>query len=377
VSKNKIYLSPPHMGDKEIDYMIEAFRSNWVAPLGPAVDAFEDEMAKYIGVKSACALSSGTAGLHLALRIAGVKPGDVVLCPSLTFAASANVILYERALPVFIDVNPNSWTIETNLIEKQIIKYSPKAIIAVDLYGQSCDYEKISFLCEKYNVTLIEDAAESLGSEYMKKKCGSFGHMAILSFNGNKIITTSGGGMLLSDNEDYIAKAHFLSSQAREDERHYEHKELGYNYRLSNILAALGRGQLASLDHKVKVRRKIFKHYKSRLGSIEGINFMPELSDSKSNRWLTTLTLDKKIIKIDPLELIKTLEKENIEARQIWKPMHLQPLYKDHRYIYLKDKDISGELFTSGLCLPSGSQLTIDEQNLIIDIIIDKLSFTT
>lgn len=375
--KNKIYLSPPHMGDKEIENVIEAFKSNWIAPLGPAVDAFENEMAKYIGVKSACALSSGTAGLHLALRIAGVKRNDTVLCPSLTFAASANVILYEHAMPVFIDVKPNSWTIDPDLIEEQIVKYSPKAIIAVDLYGQSCDYEKILFLCEKYNITLIEDAAESLGSEHMGKKCGSFGHLAVLSFNGNKIITTSGGGMLLSDNENSISKARFLSSQAREDERHYEHKELGYNYRLSNILAALGRGQLTSLENKVKTRRKIFRHYKRSLGSIEGINFMPELSDSKSNRWLTTLTLDKNIIKTDPIELIKVLEKENIEARQIWKPMHLQPLYKDCHYIYRNKKDISRELFMTGLCLPSGSQLTNDEQNQIIDIMIDKITSNT
>ena len=264
------------MSGQEKKLLIEAFDSNWIAPLGPHVDGFEQEITDYIGVDHAAALTSGTAALHLALRIMGVTKGDIVLCPSLTFAASASVILYENATPVFVDVDPAYWTIDLSSLENAIKKYNPKVLIAVDLYGQSCDYDAITDLCEKYNVLLIEDAAEALGAEYKNQKCGSFGQIGILSFNGNKIITTSGGGMLVSNNEDYVNKARFLATQARESELHYEHKELGYNYRMSNLLAAVGRGQLQNLDNFVTKRRNIYKRYYDALSPVSGIEFMQE-----------------------------------------------------------------------------------------------------
>jgi len=362
------------MGKPERTLLFDAFDSNWIAPLGPHVDAFEKEMTKYLGIGHAAALSTGSAALHLALKIAGIKSGDVVLCPSLTFAASANVILYENAVPVFIDVSPETWTLDLSALEIALKKYNPKALIAVDLYGQSCDYDSIIELCNKYNVSLIEDAAEALGAEYKGEKCGTFGRMGILSFNGNKIITTSGGGMLVADNEDYIKKVRFLASQAREPELHYEHRELGYNYRLSNLLAAVGRGQLQVLDDRVKTRRSIFDRYFNALSAIEGINFMPEAAYGRSNRWLTTLTVDREKTGVSRSRIIQTLEKENIEARPVWKPMHLQPLYKDCEYITKDRRDISRELFVKGLCLPSGSSLSESDQNRVIDIILSNLS---
>jgi len=372
VSK-KIYLSPPHMGTREKDLILDAFNSNWIAPLGPHVDAFEKEMTKYLGIGHAAALSTGSAALHLALKLVGINSGDVVLCPSLTFAASANVILYENAVPAFIDVLQGTWTLDLAALEIGFKTYKPKALIAVDLYGQSCDYDSIIELCTKYNVSLIEDAAEALGSEYKGKKCGSYGELAILSFNGNKIITTSGGGMLLSDNKDYVKKARFLSTQAREPELHYEHKELGYNYRMSNLLAAVGRGQLRVIDDRVKTRRSIFKRYFNALSAIEGIDFMPEASYGRSNRWLTTLIIHPEKTGVNRTQIIQALEKENIEARPVWKPMHLQPLYKNCEYITKDHKDISKGLFEKGLCLPSGSNLSISDQNRVIEIILSTI----
>ena len=358
------------MVEKEREYLSNAFDSNWIAPLGPSVDAFEQEMAKYLNSINACALSSGSAALHLALRILGVKEGDNVLCPSLTFAASANVILYENATPVFVDVDPKYWTIDLSLLEHAIKKYNPKAFIAVDLYGQSCDYDAITDLCQKYNVFLIEDAAEALGADYKSKKCGSFGEMGIFSFNGNKIITTSGGGMLVSNNEDYVNKARFLATQARESELHYQHKELGYNYRMSNLLAAVGRGQLQNLDNYVTKRRNIYKRYYNALSHIDGFTFMQEAAYGKSNRWLTTLTINSQKTGIDRNQVIEALEKENIESRPVWKPMHMQPLYEKCEYVKSDTRDVSAELFEKGLCLPSGSSLKEKDQNRIIDIIL-------
>jgi len=369
MKNNRIYLSPPHMGENERKYLTDAFDSNWIAPLGAHVDGFEKEMAEYLGVKHAAALTSGTAALHLVLRIMGITKGDIIICPSLTFVASANVILYENATPVFVDVDPKYWTIDLSSLENAIKKYNPKALIAVDLYGQSCDYDAITDLCEKYNVLLIEDAAEALGAEYKGEKCGSFGRIGILSFNGNKIITTSGGGMLVSNNEDYVNKARFLATQARESELHYEHKELGYNYRMSNLLAAVGRGQLQNLDNFIAKRRNIYKRYYDALSSVSGIEFMQEADYGKSNRWLTTLTVDEKSTGISRTHIIDTLEKENIESRPVWKPMHMQPLYKDCDYITVGEEDVSGRLFENGLCLPSGSNLSEDDQNRVIDII--------
>jgi pyridoxal phosphate-dependent aminotransferase EpsN len=368
----KIYLSPPHVSNVERQMLINAFDSNWIAPIGPDVDAFENEMAEYIGIGFAAALSSGTGALHLALKISGVGVNDKVICSSLTFAASANTILYEKAIPVFIDCNLETWNIDPDLLEKAIIDHRPKALIAVDLYGQSCDWDPIIELCRRYNVVLIEDAAEALGATYKDKKCGVFGDMAILSFNGNKVITTSGGGMLLSNNEDYVNKARFLSTQARETELHYEHLELGYNYRMSNLLAAIGRGQLQNIESKVEARRRIFETYFQALSHIEGVRFMPEAIYGNSNRWLTTLTIDERSLGISNLQIISALEHDNIESRPVWKPMHLQPIYQGCEYISSQKMDISKYLFEQGLCLPSGSSLTIGDQKRIIDIILDQ-----
>jgi len=373
--ENRIYLSPPHMGESEKRLLLNAFNSNWIAPLGPHVDAFENEMAGYIGIGGyAAALSSGTAALHLALKLVGVKEGDKVLCPSLTFSASANAILYEKAIPVFVDVDLKNWTLDTPCLEKAMKMHQTKALIAVDLYGQSCDYDSIIDLCSRYNVSLIEDAAEAIGSEYKGRKCGSFGSMGILSFNGNKIITTGGGGMLCSNNEDFVNKARFLSTQAREKAVHYEHKELGYNYRMSNLLAAVGRGQLNVLDKRVTERRRIFQRYFEAFSKIDGITFMPETPYGKCNRWLTTLTIDPKKLGVERTQIINVLEKENIEARPVWKPMHMQPLYKDSEYITAGNNDVSKSLFGHGLCLPSGSNLSESDQNRVIDIIINCIN---
>ena len=370
---SRIYLSPPHMGEKEQEYFIDAYDSNWVAPLGPCVDAFEQEMVDYLGIKNSCALSSGSAALHLSLRVLGITQGDIVLCPSLTFAASANVLI-EKAQPIFIDSNPDTWLIDLVACEKAMQKYKPKALISVDLYGQSCDYDAILDLCEKYNVLLIEDSAEALGSNYKEKKCGSFGEMGIFSFNGNKIITTSGGGMLVSSNEDYVKKARFFATQAREPELHYEHKELGYNYRMSNLLAAVGRGQLELIESRVSKRRHIFDQYKRALSHIDGFVFMQEADYCRSNRWLTTLTVDSEISGISRTQIMNALEKENIESRPVWKPMHMQPLYKNCEYIKNDKIDFARRLFMNGLCLPSGSSLTEKDQSRIIDIILSLTS---
>ena len=320
-------------------------------------------------------LSSGTAALHLALRISGVKSGDFVLCPSLTFSSSANVILYEKATPIFLDSDLKTWNMDFVALEKAILSCKernilPKALITVDLYGQSVDYDIIMEICNKNNIVVIEDAAEALGSEYKGVKCGAFGKAGIFSFNGNKIVTTSGGGMLVSNDREFVEQARFLSAQAREPKIHYEHKELGYNYRMSNLLAAVGRGQLAVLDERVKTKQEIFDRYNSALGVIEGIEFMPLASYGISNRWLTTLTIDEEKIGFNRDSVIAALEKENIESRPVWKPMHLQPLYEEFEY-YLSNKgDISQRLFQDGLCLPSGTSLSNKDQEKIIDIIL-------
>jgi len=361
------------MGEIEKGLLLDAFNSNWIAPLGPNVDAFEQELADYLNMQNTCSLSSGSAALHLALRILGIAQGDIVLCPSLTFVASANVILYENATPIFVDVDPKYWITDLSSLEHAIKKYNPKAFIAVDLYGQSCDYDAITDLCEKYNVFLIEDAAEALGADYKGGKCGSFGRIGILSFNGNKIITTSGGGMLLSNNEDYVKKARFLATQARGPQLYYEHKELGYNYRMSNLLAAIGRGQLQNLADFVTKRRNINKRYYDALSSVSGIEFMQEAAYGKSNRWLTTLTIDNQKTGIDRNQVIEALEKENIESRPVWKPMHMQPLYENCEYVKSNARDVSAELFENGLCLPSGSSLSEEDQNRIIDIILSLM----
>ena len=371
----RIYLSPPHLSGLEKKFLNEALDSNWIAPLGPQVDLFEEEMVQYLDIKAAVALSSGTAALHLALRNSNVKSGDIVLCPSLTFSSSANVILYEKAIPVFIDADPKTWNINCFSLKEAIIACKergklPKALITVDIYGQSADYDNILDICNENDITVIEDAAEALGSEYKGTKCGAFGKAGIFSFNGNKIVTTSGGGMLVSNDEKFVEQARFLSAQAREPEIHYEHKELGYNYRMSNLLAAVGRGQLAVLDEKVKSKQEIFSRYKSSLEGIEGIEFMPIAPYGISNCWLTTLLINDNLTGFDRDLIIDSLEKENIESRPIWKPMHLQPLYKEFEYFISEEGDTSQMLFNKGMCLPSGTSLSINDQEKIIDIIL-------
>jgi len=371
VKKNKIYLSPPHMSGEELKLIEDAINSNWIAPLGPHVDAFEKEIAAYIGVEDAAALSSGTAALHLSLKILGVKENDIVFCSDLTFVASANAISYLGAIPVFIDSDEKSWNMCPKALEKAFGKYSPKAVIVIDIYGQSADYHEIVEICDKYEVSIIEDAAESLGASFDKKKCGSFGEISILSFNGNKIITSSGGGMLLSNKQSYVDKARKLASQAREDFIHYEHKELGYNYRMSNIIAAIGRAQLKVLDKYVQIRRNIFKRYKQSFNQIEAIDFMPEIELGNSSRWLTILTVQESV-KTSINSIINYLSDKNIEARPVWKPMHLQPLYLKNDFITLNKKNpISDKLYYKGLCLPSGSNLSKIDQERVVQAVKD------
>ncbi|MGX1193677.1 aminotransferase class I/II-fold pyridoxal phosphate-dependent enzyme [Metabacillus sp. SLBN-84] len=373
--KKRIFLSPPHMSGNELKYINDAFESNWLAPLGPNVDFFEQEIADYSGSKGAVALSSGTAAIHLALKLLGVEKNDTVFCSSLTFVASANPILYEGAHPVFIDSEPESWNMSPKALA-QAFKVAektmniPKAVIVVNLYGQSAKMDEISTICNYYDVPIIEDAAESLGSSYKGKKSGTFGHFGIYSFNGNKIISTSGGGMLVSNHTEQLEKARFFASQARDEAPYYEHSHIGYNYRMSNLLAGVGRGQLEVLDDRVRSRREIFSAYRDQLQSLPGIQFMPELADSVSNRWLTALTLDKQEFGLNSSELIQLLEKENIEARHVWKPLHMQPLFKDAPfYSHHEDKAVSEDLFLRGVCLPSGSSMTHDEQEMIITCI--------
>jgi len=367
----KIYLSPPHLNGEEIDFIKDAIDSNWIAPLGPHVDAFESEVADYVGVKQAAALSSGTAALHLALEMLGVQKGDHVFCSDLTFVASANAIRYLNAIPVFIDAEPTSWNMSPSALEKAFESVLPKAVIVTDIYGQSADYKLIAEICDKHQTPIIEDAAESLGAEYNRKKCGSFGEMAILSFNGNKIITTSGGGMLLTDKSEFVLEAKKLSTQSREEALHYEHAQVGYNYRLSNILAALGRAQLKSLDQYVEKRREIFNYYYNNLKNVEGIRFMPEIENGKSTRWLSVVLMEN--INHDKIEdIIRSFSEENIEVRPIWKPMHLQPVFEDASFYYNGQKPISASLFEHGLCLPSGSDLSKNDLNRIIELLIKE-----
>jgi len=368
--KNTIYLSPPQLNGEEINFIQDAIDSNWIAPLGPHVDQFENEMADYVGKDYAAALSSGTAALHLSLKIIGVKSGDYVFCSDLTFVATVNAIKYLDAKPIFIDSDRDDWTVDINLLEVAFKKYNPKAFICVNIYGQCPDYDQIIFLCKKYNVKLIEDAAESLGSKYKDNPSGSFGDLSILSFNGNKIITTSGGGALMGNDKRLILHAKKLATQARENKIYYEHKEIGYNYRLSNILAGIGRAQLNFIDDRVSRRREIFKNYFDELSSIDSIEFLSEAKNVFSNRWLTTLILDKKE---SVKNIINKLESNNIESRPLWKPMHLQPVFSSCDYVKGK-KDISNFLFERGLCLPSSSHLTNPDQDKIISLIKDALN---
>ncbi|WZY01132.1 aminotransferase class I/II-fold pyridoxal phosphate-dependent enzyme [Bacillus sp. FSL W7-1360] len=373
MDRERIFLSPPHIGAAEKKYVADAFESNWIAPLGPNVDAFEAEIADYVGSRFATATSSGTAAIHLALSLVGVGKGDIVFCSTFTFVASANPILYLGAKPVFIDSEPDSWNMSPVALQKAMTYYVakgllPKAVIVVNLYGQSADYEPILRICREHSVPVIEDAAESLGSTYKGKKSGTLGDFGVFSFNGNKIITTSGGGMLVSNNRDFIEKAKFLATQAKEPVLHYEHEQLGYNYRLSNVLAGIGRGQLEKIEERVRARRDVFNRYRDAFSGIKGMTFMPEAQFGRHNRWLTTLTIDPQQVGKTYPEVIQALEAHQIEARPLWKPLHLQPLFQENLSFAHGDEYVSTQLFCHGLCLPSGSNLTAEQQNKVIQI---------
>lgn len=368
----RIYLSPPHIGECEQQFVADAFATNWIAPLGPHVDAFEREVAEYVGIRGALALNSGTAAIHLALRYLGVGRGDTVFCSSLTFIGSINPVLYEGAQPVFIDSEPESWNMSPAALERALLDAErlgklPKAAIVVNLYGQSANMTPLLALCQKYGVPALEDAAESLGAIYQGKKSGTFGAFGVFSFNGNKIITTSGGGMLVSDNLDAIEKCRFWSTQARDPAPHYQHSEIGYNYRLSNVLAAIGRGQLRVIEDRIAARRRIFDAYAAAFGGQHGVEFMPEASYGRANRWLTVMLIDPQRCGATANDIIRALTEENIEARPVWKPMHLQPVFRECAYYPHRDgESVSDSLFERGICLPSGSNLSEDDQQRVI-----------
>lgn len=361
---DRIFLSSPHMSDEgyEMEYVQEAFDTNWIAPLGENVNGFERELADKVGSKAAAALSSGTAAIHLALKAAGVGEGDIVFCPTLTFSATANPIIYQNATPVFIDSNHKTWNMCPEALEEAFAKYSNvKAVIVVHLYGLSADMDKITELCRKHNVPLIEDAAESLGTYYKGQHTGTFGDYGIFSFNGNKIITTSGGGMLVSNNEEKIAKARFWATQSRDQARHYQHSELGFNYRMSNVVAGIGRGQLKVLDKRVEKKREIFAYYKRELEGLDGIDFMPKNEWDEPNYWLSSITLNGKV---RPIDIIEALEKENIESRPVWKPMHMQPFFEKYDFV---GNGVSEDLFENGVCLPSDTKMTPSDLERVVN----------
>ncbi|TDM37815.1 pyridoxal phosphate-dependent aminotransferase [Macrococcoides canis] len=372
--QKRVFLSSPHMGGNEEKYVKEAFDTNWIAPLGENVTQFENAVKSYTGTKAACALSSGTGGLHIALDLLGVGPGDIVFCSSLTFIATANPILYLGAEPVFIDSDIESWNMSPYALRKAFEKYAamdklPKAVMIVNLYGQSAKMDELMAICNEYDVPVIEDAAESLGSKYHGQMSGTFGKFGIFSFNGNKIITTSGGGMIISDDEKAIAHALKKATQARDNALHYQHSEVGYNYRLSNVSAGIGRGQMEVLEDRVAKKREIFDRYVEGLKGIDGISFMEELEDSFSNRWLSTIIVDSEKVGKTSVEIIEHLAGFNIEARPVWKPMHLQPLFEGKDYIQDENQDVSKFLFENGICLPSDTKMTEEIQDTVIDMI--------
>ncbi|WP_028892766.1 DegT/DnrJ/EryC1/StrS aminotransferase family protein [Tenacibaculum sp. 47A_GOM-205m] len=373
----KIWLSSPHMGGSEQKYVQEAFDTNWVAPLGPNVNGFEKDLEEYVGENSKVAcLASGTSALHLALILAGVRNGDEVLCQSMTFSASANPIIYQGAMPVFVDSEEDTWNMCPKALEEAIKEGAtkgkkPKAIIVVHLYGMPAKMDEIVALSKKYEVVLIEDAAEALGSTYKGQKCGTFGDFGILSFNGNKIITTSGGGALVCKNEEDKQKAIFLATQARDNAPHYQHSHIGYNYRMSNIVAGIGRGQMEVLDKHVNLRRANNQFYQKVFKDIDGIRVLTEpTSEYFSNHWLSAVVIEESITGFSREELRLVLEKENIESRPLWKPMHLQPIFKDCKYY---GTNVSEKLFEDGLCLPSGSNLSDEDRVRIKEVILKKI----
>lgn len=371
MSNSKIYLSSPHMGGDELAFVQQAFDTNWIAPLGPNVDGFEQDLCAYTGAQHAAALSAGTAALHLALILLGVQAGDEVLCQSFTFSASANPIVYQGATPVFVDSETDTWNLSPELLEEAIqdrLKKGkkPKAIILVHLYGMPAKLNEILRICHKYDIPVIEDAAEALGSSYHGKAVGTFGKMGILSFNGNKIITTSGGGALIANDEVVIQQARFLATQARDTALHYQHSVIGYNYRMSNVCAGIGRGQMKVLNQRVAQRRANYAFYHQALSGIAGIQFLNEPAGFFSNRWLSCLTINPQQASASREQIRLALEKENIESRPLWKPMHLQPVFEGcPAYV----NGVSEDLFKHGLCLPSGSNLTTEQLVRIVELI--------
>ena len=367
---NKIWLSPPHISENEKKYVDEAFEQNWIAPVGPHINKFEDELSKVSQGFDVAVLNSGTAAIHLALILLGVKNDDCVICSSFTFSASVNPIIYLGASPIFIDSEKDTWNMDPFLLEQAIVNQininkKPKAIILVHLYGYPSKIEEIIIISKKYDIPLIEDAAEGLGSKYKNQPLGTFGDIGIFSFNGNKIITTSSGGAILSKNKEFIKKAKFLATQAREDQPHYEHKEIGYNYRMSNVCAAIGLGQLEVLETRVVKRRYIHDFYKKKLSNIESIKFLNDIDGFYSNRWLTTIVLEKSS-KINTEKIRLELQKNNIESRPLWKPMHLQPVFNTYQAL---TNGVSEDLFNRGLCLPSGSNMSDQDLNRVVSII--------
>lgn len=369
--RKRIYLSSPTMHGKEQEFVKEAFDTNWVAPLGPNVNGFEKELAEYVGISHAAALDSGTAAIHLALKLAGVKEGDVVFVPTLTFSATCNPVVYEKAVPVFIDSEADTWNMSPEALERAFEKYpSPKAVIVVHLYGTPAKLDEIMDICKKHGTTLIEDAAESLSSTYKGRQTGTFGKFGIYSFNGNKIITTSGGGMLVSEDEALIQKARFLSTQARDPARHYQHSQIGYNYRMSNITAGIGRGQLLSLEEHKRRKKAIYEKYRQAFSDIGEIQMNPLNEEGDANCWLSCMTIAEGS-KVAKDMVLDALEKENIEARPIWKPMHLQPVFADCDFITLcrNGESLAEDIFNRGLCLPSDIKNTDEDMERIIRIV--------
>jgi dTDP-4-amino-4,6-dideoxygalactose transaminase len=368
---DRVYLSPPHVGAEERRLLLEAFESNWIAPVGPHLDRFEQEFADRLTLPSAVALSSGTAALHLALHIVGVTRHDDVLTSTLTFAATANAITYLGARPVFLDSTPTTWTMDPGLLQEELERCAgrgrlPRAVMAVDLYGQCADYDRLVAACRRYEVPLIADASEALGATYRGEQAGRFGEMAAFSFNGNKIITSGGGGMLVSKRIEWIERARYLATQARDPAPHYQHSEIGFNYRMSNLLAAVGLGQLRNLDLRLAQRRANNDYYRRRLGSLPGLEVMPEASYGRSNCWLTCITVDPDRFGATREDLRRHLELSNIESRPVWKPMHLQPAFAGCR---VRGGAVSAKLFEQGLCLPSGSSLTPKDRERVVDAI--------
>jgi dTDP-4-amino-4,6-dideoxygalactose transaminase len=371
MTDTRIYLSPPDVSDVERKLLLAAFDSNWVAPVGPDLDAFEAQVAELVGVRHAVALSSGTAALHLALIAAGVRRGDTVLVPSFTFAASANAVMYLGARPVFLDSTADSWNVDPGLVAEELRARAdrgqlPRAVIAVDMYGQCADYEPLLVACDRYGVALIEDSAEALGATYRGRAAGSFGLAGVLSFNGNKIITTGGGGMLVTDDARIATQVRYLATQAREPVPHYEHRAVGHNYRLSNLLAAVGRGQVQRLGELITARRQTAAHYRTALADLPGLTFMPVAGYGEPNWWLTCLLVDAAAFGADRDQIIGCLAARNIEARPAWKPMHLQPVFRD---CVMRGGAVSTDLFHRGLCLPSGSALTDQDRERVVDAV--------